>query len=53
LVKIGRELNYKKFGGSILLENRPMLHIIDTSGYEINIKKIEGGVTEFMFDITK
>ncbi|TFF85906.1 MAG: GNAT family N-acetyltransferase [Promethearchaeota archaeon] len=53
LTKIGRELNYKKFGGSILLENRPMLHIIDTSGYNLTLKKIEGGVTEFAFDIGK
>lgn len=53
LVKIGRELNYKTFGGTILLENRAMLHIIDTSGYNLTLKKIEGGVTEFAFDITK
>lgn len=49
LVKIGRELNYKTFGGTILLENKPMLHIIDTSGYKLTLKKIEGGVTEFFF----
>jgi acyl-CoA hydrolase/GNAT superfamily N-acetyltransferase len=53
LAQIGRELNYKTFGGSILLENRPMLHIIDTSGYKLNLKKIEGGVTEFAFNIAK
>jgi acyl-CoA hydrolase/GNAT superfamily N-acetyltransferase len=53
LVKIGRELNYKTFGGTILLENRPMLHIIDTSGFKLNLKKIEGGVTEFAFNISK
>jgi acyl-CoA hydrolase/GNAT superfamily N-acetyltransferase len=53
LVKIGRELNYKTFGGTILLENKPMLHIINTSGYELTIKKIEGGVTEFFFNISK
>jgi len=53
LVKIGRELNYKTFGGTILLENKTMLHIIDTSGYNLTLKKIEGGVTEFAFNITK
>ncbi|MFW9946643.1 MAG: acetyl-CoA hydrolase/transferase C-terminal domain-containing protein [Candidatus Odinarchaeota archaeon] len=53
LVKIGRELNYKTFGGTILLENKSMLHIIDTSGYNLTLKKIEGGVTEFAFDISK
>lgn len=53
LVKIGRELNYKTFGGTILLENKSMLHLIDTAGYDLTLKKIEGGVTEFAFDITK
>ncbi|MFX0057431.1 MAG: acetyl-CoA hydrolase/transferase C-terminal domain-containing protein [Candidatus Hodarchaeota archaeon] len=53
LVKIARELNYKTFGGTILLENKPMLHIIDTSGYKLTLKKIEGGITEFFFDISK
>ncbi|MFX1590455.1 MAG: GNAT family N-acetyltransferase [Promethearchaeota archaeon] len=53
LVQIGRELNYKTFGGTILLENKPMLHLIDTSGYKLTLKKIEGGVTEFFFNISK
>jgi acyl-CoA hydrolase len=53
LVKIGRELNYKTFGGTILLENKAMIHIIDTSGFNLTLKKIEGGVTEFAFDITR
>jgi acyl-CoA hydrolase/GNAT superfamily N-acetyltransferase len=53
LVKIGRELNYKTFGGSILLENKAMLHIIDTSGYELTFKNIEGGVAEFALNISK
>jgi acyl-CoA hydrolase/GNAT superfamily N-acetyltransferase len=53
LVQIGRELNYKEFGGSILLENKTMLHIINTSGYTIKLRKIEGGVTEFIFSISQ
>ena len=53
LVKIGRELNYKTFGGSILIENKSMLHIIDTSGYNLIFKKIEGGVIEFAFHLSK
>jgi len=53
LVKIGRELNYKTFGGSILLENKPMLHIIDTSGYKLTFKNIESGVAEFAFNISR
>ncbi|MFW9936725.1 MAG: GNAT family N-acetyltransferase [Candidatus Thorarchaeota archaeon] len=53
LVQIARELNYKTFGGTILLENKPMLHLIDTSGYKLTLKKIEGGVTEFFFNISK
>jgi GNAT superfamily N-acetyltransferase len=53
MVMIARELNYKYFSGSILLENKKMLHIIDNSVYPITVKKFESGVTEFMQDITK
>lgn len=53
LVQIGRELNYKSLGGSILLGNNAMLHVINTSGYEIKFRRIEGGVTDFIFDISK
>jgi acyl-CoA hydrolase/GNAT superfamily N-acetyltransferase len=53
LVKIARELNYKSFSGSILLENKPMLHIIDSSDYRIIVKNFEAGVSEFIMDITK
>jgi acyl-CoA hydrolase/GNAT superfamily N-acetyltransferase len=52
LVKIGKELNYKTFGGSIMLENKPMLHIINSSGYSLKLKKIEQGITEFAFDLS-
>jgi len=53
LVQIGRELNYKSLGGSILLGNKAMLHIINTSGYTLELRRIEGGVTEFIFSISK
>jgi acyl-CoA hydrolase len=53
LVQIGRELNYKSFGGSILLENKAMLHIINASGYTQKLRRIEGGVTEFIFSLSK
>ena len=52
LVKIGKELNYRTFIGSILLENKPMLHIINNSGYSLKLKKIEGGITDFAFDLS-
>jgi acyl-CoA hydrolase len=52
LVQIGKELNYRSFTGSILLENKPMLHIINNSGYELTLKKIEGGVTNFVFNLS-
>ncbi|MFW9989508.1 MAG: GNAT family N-acetyltransferase, partial [Candidatus Odinarchaeota archaeon] len=52
LVQIGKELNYRTFTGSILLENKPMLHIINNSGYLLKLKKIEGGVTNFAFDLS-
>ncbi|UCC19359.1 MAG: 4-hydroxybutyrate CoA-transferase [Promethearchaeota archaeon] len=52
LVQIGKELNYRSFTGSILLENKPMLHIINSSGYLLKLKRIEGGVTIFAFDLS-
>ncbi len=51
LVKIGKELNYRTFSGSILLENKSMLHIINSSGYSLNLKRIEDGVSVFAFDL--
>ncbi|MBD3342046.1 MAG: 4-hydroxybutyrate CoA-transferase [Candidatus Lokiarchaeota archaeon] len=53
LVKIGRELNYKTFVGTILLENKKMLHIINSSDYPVKSKRVEGGSMEFEIDITK
>jgi GNAT superfamily N-acetyltransferase/acyl CoA:acetate/3-ketoacid CoA transferase beta subunit len=52
LVQIGKELNYRTFTGSILLENKPMLHIINNSGYLLKLKRIEGAVTIFAFDLS-
>ncbi|TKJ20255.1 MAG: hypothetical protein CEE43_12980 [Promethearchaeota archaeon Loki_b32] len=52
LVQIGKELNYRSFTGSILLQNKPMLHIINSSGYLLKLKRIEGGVTIFAFDLS-
>jgi acyl-CoA hydrolase/GNAT superfamily N-acetyltransferase len=53
LIQIGRELNYKEFGGSILLENKAMLHVINTSGHTLKLRRIEGGVSEFIFSISE
>jgi acyl-CoA hydrolase/GNAT superfamily N-acetyltransferase len=53
LVQIGRELGYKEFGGSILLDNKPMLHIIDQAPYPMTLKNVEQGIMEFKMDITK
>ena len=52
LIQIGKELNYRTFMGSILLQNKPMLHIINSSGYLLKLKRIEGGVTIFAFDLS-
>ncbi len=53
LVKIGRELNYKYFSGTVLLENKPMLHILHDSGYPMISKKVSYGEVDFKFDISK
>ncbi|TXT53282.1 MAG: Acetyl-CoA hydrolase [Promethearchaeota archaeon] len=53
LVQIGRELGYKEFGGSILLDNKAMLYIIDKAPYPMTLKNVEQGVMEFKMDITQ
>lgn len=53
LVQIGRELGMKTFAGTILLDNKAMLHIIDTASYPLSLKRVESNVTEFRMDITK
>jgi acyl-CoA hydrolase/GNAT superfamily N-acetyltransferase len=53
LVQIGRELGYKEFGGSILLDNKAMLHIIDKAPYPMTLKNVEQGVMDFKMNITK
>jgi len=53
LAQIALELNYKSFGASILVQNQAMLHIINTSGYPQILRKIEGGVTEIVIDLSK
>jgi len=53
LAKIGRELNVRIFSGDILLQNKPMLHIINTIGYPITYRNVESGEFEFAYDILK
>ena len=53
LVTIARELNYKYFTGSILLENKAMLHIININNYPSIKRSVEHGVLDFSFDISK
>jgi len=53
LIIIARELNYKYFSATILLENKPMLHILHGSGYPLISKKISYGEVDFKFDISK
>ncbi len=53
LITISRELNYKYFSGTVLLENKPMLHILHDCGYPLISKRIEYGQVEFKFDISK
>ncbi|MFX0139034.1 MAG: GNAT family N-acetyltransferase [Candidatus Hodarchaeota archaeon] len=51
LVKIGRELNFKKLGGSINLCNNPMLHILHTIEYKWTMKKINREVAVVLIDL--
>lgn len=52
LIEIGKELNYKYFSGTILLENKPMLHILHDVGHPLVSKEVSYGEVDFKFDIT-
>ncbi|MBY9015852.1 MAG: GNAT family N-acetyltransferase [Candidatus Lokiarchaeota archaeon] len=53
LVIIARELNYQFFTGSILVENKPMLHFLNNSGFPLKSKSVEYGEVLFTLDISK
>jgi GNAT superfamily N-acetyltransferase len=52
LIEIGRELNYKYFSGTVLLENKPMLHILHDVGYPLVSREVSYGEVDFKFDIS-
>jgi len=52
LVKLAREMSYKYLSGTVLLENKAMLHIINNSSYPLIFKNIEFGVVNFAIDIS-
>lgn len=52
LVRIARELKYKGFSGQIMMDNVPMMNILNSSGYSLREKKVEEGVIKFIIDIT-
>ncbi len=49
LVIIAKELNYTYFSGSVLIENRVMLHILNKKNPDYAFKRVEGGVIDFKF----
>ena len=53
LAKIARELNYKYFTGTVLYENKPMLHLLNNSGYPLISKNLGYGEVKFTFDLSK
>ena len=52
LVDIAKEFKYKFLSGSILIENKPMLHILNEADIPVKYKRIENGVLEFSYDIS-
>ncbi|MFX1273718.1 MAG: GNAT family N-acetyltransferase [Promethearchaeota archaeon] len=53
LVIIAKELNYRFFSGSVLIENKPMMHIINKKFEHYISRKIDGGVLEFKIDLSR
>ncbi|OLS14210.1 MAG: acetyl-CoA hydrolase [Promethearchaeota archaeon CR_4] len=52
LIRIAREQGYRALNGLILLENRAMLHIMQSAGYKL-VTKVDMGEIHFELDITK
>jgi len=52
LIQIAREQGYRTLVGSTLAENRPMLRLVQHSGYPCEIKVDQGDV-DFSLDLTK
>lgn len=53
LIKIAKELNFTKLGGSIYNNNNAMYHIINSIKYNLVIKKINNEFSVVLMDITK
>ena len=53
LAEIAREHNIGYLTGTVLMENRPMLQVINRLSFPLTFKNIEHGEVEFTFDITK
>ena len=52
LLDIAKEFKYKFLSGSILIENQPMLHILNEADIPVKYKRIENRVLEFSYDIS-
>jgi len=53
LVKIARELKYRSIKAQVIYDNAPMMHILNTSSYDLISKKTEAGIVKFVIDIQK
>ena len=53
LVKIARELMYRKISAHVLADNKPMMHILNSTNYDLLSKTTEEGIVTFVLDIRK
>ena len=51
LIRIAKDLKYIKLGGLICLDNKPMLHIMNSGEYKLTIKEIQNNLVAIMIVI--
>lgn len=53
LVDIAREHNIQYLIGTVLTQNKPMIHVVNTLNFPLTFKNLKGGEVQFTYDITK
>jgi GNAT superfamily N-acetyltransferase len=52
LVDIAREHNIKQLMGTVLMENKPMIHVVNQLDFPVTFKNLSHGEVEFSLDLS-
>jgi len=53
LVEIAREHNIKQLMGTVLMENKPMIHVVNQLDFPVTFKNLSHGEVEFSLDLSQ